>query len=170
MMSKRPSLNSAAPEPKPGEWIAPEDFVNVIRLTPLVAIDLIVRSPEGRVLVGRRTNEPAKGAFFVPGSRISKNETLAAAFKRITQEELGTQVPIEQAQFVGVYEHLYPTNRFELAGFGTHYIVLAHELQLAIEASTLPTDQHGEYAWLLPAELLRSAEVHDNTKAYFRTA
>jgi colanic acid biosynthesis protein WcaH len=155
-------------EPKPGEWIPKDEFAEVVRLTPLVAIDLIVQSPEGRVLVGRRINEPAKGLLFVPGSRISKNETRAAAFKRVSREELGVELPIEASRFLGVYEHLYSTNRFELPGFGTHYIVLAHELQLSIDPTRLPTDQHGEYLWLTPEELIRSAEVHDNTKAYFK--
>jgi GDP-mannose mannosyl hydrolase len=155
-------------EPKPGEWVAPEEFAEVIRLTPLVAIDLIVRTPDGRVLVGRRLNEPAKGLLFVPGSRISKNERLAAAFKRVTKEELGVEVSLSEARLLGVYEHLYPTNRFELPGFGTHYIVLAHELQLALDVTQLPRDQHGEYLWLTPAQILAAPEVHENTKVYFR--
>ena len=169
MSSITDRISNSNIEPKPGEWIAPKEFADVIRLTPLVAIDLIVRSPEQRVLVGRRINEPARGLLFVPGSRISKNETRAAAFRRISHEELGHEVPIEQARFVGVYEHFYPTNRFGAEGFGTHYIVLAHELRINLDPSKLPTDQHGEYLWLSPDELLRSAEVHENTKAYFRT-
>ena len=154
-------------EPQPGEWLKPAEFANIVRLTPLVAIDLIVRSPEGRVLVGRRTNEPAKGLLFVPGSRISKNETRAAAFRRITHEELGVVLEFESARFVGVFEHIYATNRFEQAGFGTHYITLAYELALDLDLTRLPKDQHGEYLWLTPAELLCAADVHQNTKAYF---
>ena len=146
----------------------PEEFENVIRLTPLVAIDLVVRSPEGRVLVGRRTYEPAKGVFFVPGGRITKNETLAAAFRRISGEELGIQLGFETARFLSVNEHMYPTNRFMKKGFGTHYVTLAYEIQSALETAQLPKDQHGEYAWMSPEELLRSSEVHENTKRYFR--
>ncbi len=155
-------------EPKPGEWISREEFAEVIRLTPLVAIDLVVRSPEGRVLVGRRLNEPAKGVFFVPGSRITKNETRQAAFERISREELGVSLSFVKARFLGAYEHIYPTNRFGLPGFGTHYLTLAYELALTPESLALPTDQHGEYAWLLPREILESPLVHANTKAYFR--
>lgn len=155
-------------EPKPGEWIPPDEFAEVIRLTPLVAIDLVVRSPDGRVLVGRRLNEPAKGVFFVPGSRITKNETRAAAFERITREELGTALSICRARFLGAFEHIYPTNRFELPGFGTHYLTLAYELPLSPDELLLPNDQHGEYLWMLPNEVLSSPGVHDNTKAYFR--
>jgi|GEM_PF-235902 colanic acid biosynthesis protein WcaH len=154
------------PEPKPGEWIKPSHFANVICLTPLVAIDLIVRSTDGRILVGRRTYEPAQDFLFVPGSRISKNETRAAAFKRITREELGLEVSIEQARFVGAYDHIYQTNRFKKRGFGTHYVTLAYELFLDLKMAALPKDQHAEYHWLTPAELLRSPEVHQNTKAY----
>ena len=161
-------MDDNKPEPKPGEWIEPAQFAEVIRLTPLVAIDLIVRSPEGRILVGRRTHEPAKGVFFVPGSRITKNETLAAAFQRITKEELGLSLPIDKSRFVGVYEHFYPTNRLGFKSFGTHYITLAHELRLAIQDHSLPNDQHAEYAWMTPAEILASPSVHENTKAYFR--
>jgi colanic acid biosynthesis protein WcaH len=154
-------------EPEPGEWLKPAEFAKIVRLTPLVAVDLIVRSPEGRVLVGRRTNEPAKGLLFVPGSRISKNETRSAAFRRITREELGVRLELEMARFVGVFEHIYTTNRFEQPGFGTHYITLAYELALDLDLALLPKEQHGEYLWLTPVELLRSVEVHQNTKAYF---
>ena len=43
-------------EPKPGEWMEAEEFESVVRLTPLVAIDLIVQAPDGKVLVGSRMN------------------------------------------------------------------------------------------------------------------
>jgi colanic acid biosynthesis protein WcaH len=156
-------------EPKPGEWLKPEDFDNVVRLTPLVAIDLIIRAADGRVLVGRRVNEPARSTFFVPGSRISKNERLAAAFKRICREELGIERDIAEARFVGVYEHLYQTNRSGKPGFGTHYVTLAYELQLDGPLGPLPDDQHGEFAWKTPSEILASPEVHENTQAYFKS-
>ena len=155
-------------EPKPGEWLKPEDFETVVRLTPLVAIDLVLKAPDGRVLVGKRVNEPAKNTWFVPGSRISKNERLASAFRRISREEFGIEKTIEQARFLGAYEHLYPTNRSEKPGFGTHYITLAYELELASVPSSLPTDQHGEYAWMTERELVEHPEVHDNTKTYFK--
>ncbi|HWH69816.1 MAG TPA: GDP-mannose mannosyl hydrolase [Candidatus Sulfotelmatobacter sp.] len=156
-------------EPQPGAWLDPKDFESVVRLTPLIAIDLIVRSPEGRILVGRRKNEPARNTLFVPGGRITKNETKAAAFRRLTREELGVEIGIEEARFIGAYEHFYATNRLGKPGFGTHYIVLAYALNRSVPAEALPNDQHGEYVWMGPSELLACAEVHENTKAYFRT-
>lgn len=37
---------------------------------PLVSFDLIIRDPDGRALLRLRTNDPAKGFYFVPGGRI----------------------------------------------------------------------------------------------------
>lgn len=164
-------MNSAAntsPEPEPGQWLEPADFANVVRLTPLVSIDIAVRSPDRRVLVGRRKYEPARNTFFLVGGRITKNESRAAAFRRLTREELGIEKGLEAARFLGVYDHFYPANRFEHPGFGTHYVVLGYELVLPAIPATLPAEQHGEYVWMTEAELLAHPAVHENTKAYFR--
>jgi colanic acid biosynthesis protein WcaH len=101
------------------------DFLEVVERTPLVSIDLVVQDRAGRVLLGRRTREPAKNTWFVPGGRIRKNETLDAAFSRITAAELGAPLARSQARLLGVYTHLYETNFAEAAGIGTHYVVLA---------------------------------------------
>jgi colanic acid biosynthesis protein WcaH len=155
-------------EPRPGEWLETKEFERIVRLTPLVSIDILVRAPDGRVLVGRRRHEPAKDTLFLVGGRITKNETRAAAFRRLTRGELGVDRKIEEARFLGVYDHIYPANRFGKAGFGTHYVVLGYELALSVPAATLPVDQHGEYLWLTEAELLASPDVHEYTKNYFR--
>lgn len=65
-------------------------------------------------------------------------------------------------------EHIYPTNRFGKPGFGTHYVTLAYELRLDLSIAALPRDQHGEYVWLTPSDILSSPEVHENTKFYFK--
>ena len=106
-----------------------DEFAQVVRNTPLVAIDLIIRNPDQCVLVGLRTNEPAKGKWFVPGGVVRKYERLADAFARIVKTEVGLRASINDARFVGVYEHLYDNNFFGEEKFGTHYVVLAHEAQ-----------------------------------------
>src|SRR5215470_19822082 len=107
-----------------------DEFAQVVRNTALVAIDLIIRDPDQCVLVGLRTNEPARGKWFVPGGVVRKYERLAVAFARIVKAEIGLEASIDDAKFVGVYEHLYDRNVFREKGCGTHYVVLAHELNL----------------------------------------
>jgi colanic acid biosynthesis protein WcaH len=144
-------------------------FARVVRDTPLVSIDLIVRDPEGRVLLGMRNNPPARDHWFVPGGRILKDERLDTAFSRITRDELGVETPRRTAKLLGVYDHLYPDNMCGEPGYGTHYVVLAYELSLALPPDALPGDQHNDSRWFFVDELMRNGDVHSNTKAYFRT-
>lgn len=145
-----------------------KDFAHVIRVAPLIAIDIILRDPEGMIFVGRRNSEPAKGFYFVPGGVIRKNERLADAFMRILTAETGLSAALSEARFLGVYEHLYSTNRYGNPSYGTHYVVLGHELILNRRPVIRLDAQHGDYRWMNEAELLAASDVHENTKAYFR--
>jgi len=145
-------------------------FARVVRATPLVSIDLIVRDTEGRVLLGMRNNPPAQHHWFVPGGRILKDERLDTAFRRITRDELRSETPRHEARLLGVYEHVYPDNFAAEPGFGTHYVVLGYELSIALPLDSLPGDQHRDYRWFSVEELMRDTEVHSNTKDYFRAA
>jgi colanic acid biosynthesis protein WcaH len=89
-----------------------DEFAQVVRNTQLVSIDLIIRDPDQCVLVGLRTNEPAKGKWFVPGGVVRKYEQLADAFARIVKAEIGLEASIGDAKFIGVFEHLYDSNVF----------------------------------------------------------
>jgi colanic acid biosynthesis protein WcaH len=148
--------------------LSPDDFHSVVRLAPLVSIDLIIRNLRGEILLGLRSNEPAKGFYFVPGGIILKQERLHEAFARILKRETNYDASLDDARLLGVYEHFYDANSFGDENFGTHYVVLAHELKLA-DASALKSDaQHSEMRWWGKRDLLVSDRVHENTKAYFR--
>jgi colanic acid biosynthesis protein WcaH len=68
--------------------------------------------------------------WFVPGGVVRKYERLADALARIVKAEIGLEASIDDAKFIGVYEHLYDCNAFGEEEFGTHYIVLAYRLNL----------------------------------------
>ncbi len=147
-------------------FLSEPDFTTVVRATPLVSIDLIVENERGEILLGRRNNRPAQGYWFVPGGRVQKNETLAVAFARLTQAELGQRFAMAQGQFHGVWQHFYDDN-FSGADFSTHYVVLGFRLRVEEQALRLPDEQHSEYRWQLPSVLCASDDVHDNSRAYF---
>ena len=147
-----------------------DDFLTVVESTPLVSIDLIVRNDKGEVLLGFRNNRPAQSFWFVPGGRVRKNERLDQAFSRLCEVELKLPFSRQQARFLGPYEHLYQDNFLGHEGSGTHYIVLAYEVQLAAGQHCQLDDQHSEQAWWQVGTLLESDQVHANTKAYFDPA
>jgi colanic acid biosynthesis protein WcaH len=164
LTSHRSKLNAIKPEPR---FLSNNEFAFVVRHTPLVSFDIIIRDPNGNVLVGLRTNEPAKGMYFVPGGVIMKNETLADAFARILESEIRLKASLSEAKFIGVYEHIYETNTQGEHGYGTHYIVLAHELILVEQPQIVSDSQHVEFRWMSPLEIASSPDVHKNTQAYF---
>jgi colanic acid biosynthesis protein WcaH len=145
-----------------------DDLRTVVRLAPLVAIDLIIRNARGEVLLGLRNNEPAKDWNFVPGGVILKNEPLREAFARILKRETNLTGAIDVARLLGVYEHFYPNNRFDEEGYGTHYVVLGYTLTVTDIAAMKQDDQHSKLCWWTEATLLASPNVHHNVKAYFR--
>lgn len=147
-------------------FLSTQDFATVVRSTPLISIDLLVENEQGEFLLGKRTNRPAQGFWFVPGGRVQKDETLAAAFSRLTLAELGLSLPILAGQFDGVWQHFYGDN-FSEADFSTHYIVLAFRLRVNAGDLMLPDAQHNAYRWLTPSALLAAENVHENSRAYF---
>ena len=82
------------------------EFEQIVRLAPLVSIDLIIRDANEKVLVALRTNEPAKGTYFVPGGCIRKNETIENAFLRILKNETGCQATFADARLLGIFPTL----------------------------------------------------------------
>jgi colanic acid biosynthesis protein WcaH len=145
-----------------------DGFMQVVRNSPLISIDLLVYNETNEILLGWRKNLPAKDCWFVPGGRIHKDETIREAFARITESETGIRIDISAAEFHGVYEHLYPGENFAgYSGFGTHYIVLAFEIKLVQTEIPLPKEQHVQYCWMSIPDLLASMDVHQNVRNYF---
>ena len=149
-------------------WLDAQTFQTVVDSTPLVSIDLLVRDSSGRILVGKRVNRPAQGYWFVPGGRILKNERLADAFARLTRAELGIELPIAGARYLGLYEHFYDDSIFtdNGASVATHYVVSGFEVTLPQGYQGLPYEQHNDYRWLSEIEFITSDDVHIHSRWY----
>lgn len=147
-------------------FLSSEVFRTIVSNTPLVSIDLIVRNSEGCVLLGKRLNPPAQDYWFVPGGRIRKNESLANAYNRLCEEELGLESDISEAKYLGLYEHFYGDSIFE--GIATHYVVSGFELIRDMADVKLPKEQHSTYVWMDEDSLMNSEKVHRHIKWYFR--
>ncbi|ANI28369.1 GDP-mannose mannosyl hydrolase [Yersinia entomophaga] len=142
-------------------------FKTIVANTPLISIDLVVQDSQNRILLGKRLNRPAKNYWFVPGGRVRKDETLADAFTRLAKEELGLATSIQNAAFIGPFEHFYPDN-FSEEEFSTHYVVLGYKLVIETPLVQLPKDQHSQYCWRAVDDLLSADDVHLHTKLYFQ--
>ncbi len=86
-------------------FLRQEDFATVVRSTPLVSLDFIVENSRGEFLLGKKNQPPGAGLLVCAGRRVQKDETLEAAFERLTMAELGLRLPITAGQFYGVWQH-----------------------------------------------------------------
>jgi len=144
-----------------------KQFKNIVRDSPLIAIDLIISNKDKEVLLGRRQNPPAKGYLFVPGGRVLKNETLNDALIRISKKEIGVEITAENAEFHGVYEHIYKENFFNNPTFNTHYVIIACRFQWDSCLSIKSDDQHDEINFMSVEKIINHPDVHTFTKNYF---
>lgn len=119
--------------------IPEDDWDTIVQSMPIPSVDLIAKNDDGFVL-GRRTNRPAKGLWFVPGGRIHKGEGMEDAVHRIAQQELGTDVTIEQK--LGVYEHFYDNSDVG-DEVPKHYIATGFVVTVPSQSFNLD-DQHEE--------------------------
>jgi len=146
------------------DWLNQTKFIEVIDSAPLVSIDLILLH-EKKILLGKRTNRPAQGYWFVPGGRVRKSESLSTAFQRLTLAELGVELDYSQAQLLGAFDHFYSDSVFG-ESLSTHYVALGMCLNLSRRIEHLPKDQHNSFVWWPVHDALSDPVVHKYTKLY----
>ncbi len=72
---------------------------------PACAAGVLVEDEAGRLLLLRRSQEPARGAFGFPGGFVDAGESVDAAIRRETREETGLE--IEELEYLGGWPNLY---------------------------------------------------------------
>ena len=153
--------------------LSQEDYFQALSLTQLVSIDLLIFF-QNRLLVGKRSNNPARGSLFVPGGKVYKNEYLSEGLERISKQEIGFPLHTSQLRLKGLYDHIYENN-FQDDSCGTHYVTIACQFELPlsqkekisiIEDSML--EQHHHIEWLQTEDVLDHPKIHDNVKSYFQ--
>ena|SRR5579863_1735321 len=145
-----------------------EQFKNVVRDTVLVSLDLLLINERKEVLVGRRRHGPARNYIFVPGGRVMKGETLAAALRRVVKQETGLTVSPSEVVLQGIYDHVYSDSCFEDPAISTQYVVIACRCPVSSGVSITPDQQHESLHFMSITELLKNPQVHSYTKSYFQ--
>jgi colanic acid biosynthesis protein WcaH len=131
------------------EHIPEETFATCLQHLPQVCVDLVVEVDDG-VVLGRRTNEPAKGEWFWPGGRIYKGESLDNAARRVAREELGFEP--DELERLGVSEHFW--ERSAVTGLDErHTVPIVYHVTGPVSLDLLSLDdQHDEYRILREPE------------------
>jgi len=70
-------------------------------ITPLVAVDAVVKYSENSIVLIRRKNPPFRGEFALPGGFVDVGETVEEACIRESYEETNIRVTIKK--LIGVF-------------------------------------------------------------------
>jgi colanic acid biosynthesis protein WcaH len=127
------------------ELLPEETYRAFLGSMPEACVDVVVEHDD-RVLVARRENEPARGEYFWPGSRLFKGEALEDAAHRVAREELGLDV--EVVEQLGANAHVWDTSE-QSDDVARHTVVVVYRV-VPTAADPQPTldDQHSAVRWL----------------------
>lgn len=117
-------------------------YKTIHRLMPIPCVDIVVVW-KNRFLLGRRTNQPAKGLWWLPGGRIIKNETIKRAAQRKLREETG--LAANDIAYLCTDETIFKKGPF---GWPTHSINIVFLAKPAsIKRLQKHDGQHSEFEW-----------------------
>lgn len=130
------------------ERIPDEDFSEFLKHMPQVSVEIVVEY-DNSVLLVKRTNEPAEGEWFWPGTRLYKGETFEEAVYRLAKEELGIKVEIQSQ--LGAYNHFWDTGRLNGVD-STHTVNIVYHVQPRPKTKNnfdiQLDDQHEDYRFI----------------------
>jgi len=101
-------------------YIEEELYSRFVELMPITCIDVLIHDDEGRILLVKRNQEPAKDKWWVIGGRLLKDETMLEGAVRKAKEEVGLDVKVEK--IIGVYDEFFNTS---IQGYPTHTVCIA---------------------------------------------
>jgi colanic acid biosynthesis protein WcaH len=116
-------------------------FYNKIRsVIPTVCVDLLITNANNEYLLVKRSQAPARGAWWFPGGRILKGETWRNACLRKAKEELG--INLFYGELISVEESIFSD---EDASVHTVNIVV-HMFFEDVQEIILD-ESHTEFSW-----------------------
>lgn len=99
--------------------IPAEEYMKMVENLPIVCIDIVLTDGK-RALLVKRSEEPAKGLWWLPGGRLLKNERLEERAVRKAKEETGIDAKVVRR--IGVYETFFDIHSIGKVKGGYHTV------------------------------------------------
>lgn len=117
-------------------------YTKILEVIPVPCVDAVVVC-DGAFLLGKRTNHPKKGEWWIPGGRVLKNESLEGAITRKLKEELSIKRLTVGKQ---LWTASTPFKRSQ-QGPPAHTINTVYLVTLPSRKIGVGDGQHGEFKW-----------------------
>jgi len=113
-----------------------EEFDTFFNRVTRMTVDLVIRTEDG-LLMSKRSIEPCKGQWHIPGGTVRHGELIEQAVHRIGKQELGVELDIRKTLGYLEYPHMV-TNGYP--GWPISIV-----LEVAITAGQVTGTAHGEH-------------------------
>lgn len=141
--------------------IPEKTYREIRRSFPLVCVDVVIADGK-KFLLAKRTNQPEKGKWWIPGGRILKNEFLKDAAVRLLKQETGLKA--QSIQFIGFDELLHAPGYFP--GTTAHNVAFVFKAKIAPRGKFKLDSQNSDGKWF--SKIDRS--WHPYVKKFLREA
>ncbi len=116
---------------------------------PFVAVSAAIFNNSNKILIIKRSKEPGKGLWSIPGGIVKVGETLVEALHREISEECGIRV--EDHQFNAVYDRIL----YDKSGKVNYHYVIINYICNTKSNKIVPDSDADDYSWLRSDELNR---------------
>jgi tRNA (cytidine/uridine-2'-O-)-methyltransferase len=127
---------------------------------PAAAAGVLVEDDAGRVLLLRRAQEPARGAFGLPGGFVETGESVEQAIERETREETG--LALEGIEYLGGWPNLYTWRGLTYPVLDLYFTARAHT-----GSTASPRHEVDECVWTRPEHVDPATLAFPTTRAAF---
>lgn len=127
---------------------------------PLVGAGALIHD-RGKILLVKRTNEPNRGRWALPGGLVELGESVEDAVKREVKEEVGLDVEVER--LIDIADDIHQDERGRVR---YHYILLDYLARPMSGKVTLNAESSSS-RWFDPEEV-QSLNASENTKNLVR--
>lgn len=147
------------------KFLSSDLYGKLVRDCVVCCVDcLIVRRTDAgskECLLVKRSSDPVKGVWWLPGGRLLKGETFFAAAKRKAQQETGLAA-VTPVQVLGVWNTFFPTSAWDTKtekGTQTvNEIVLVELNEKGADVKLDETSEEWRWIGLDPLEAERNGE------------
>lgn len=93
------------------KFIPKNVYSHIVRDSIVCCVDVIMRRPDGTILLIRRGTEPTRGYWWYIGGRMLRGETFFDAAVRKARDEAGIEAT--PLKVIGVWNAFYPTSEWD---------------------------------------------------------
>jgi 8-oxo-dGTP diphosphatase len=115
-------------------------YEQILRVMPIVCVDLVIINPQQQILLVKRQNPPLQYQWWVPGGRVLHGELRKDAAKRKLWEECSLET--DKFLEIGTYDLILETPfGYDSHGVSTFYKIYVDNPQVKLDI------QSSDFAW-----------------------